>query len=427
VRALGSRRGATRLVVAAGVLAIGILVLARMPDADRERLADRLSQGVERLADFGAATGAADRLAPLWSRVNRAEERDGPAARSEAAANWAIDRVTALPTSRPWPTPAAAGLPGRPSFPGQLRRLTDGGCCAGAWWSADSGALHFVDRPDGSPTAGVFGVAIWPLRSPVELVDVRLAQRVGASRYVVRPSGGQSTVEDLETGREWTLPTGGYPVRLSPDGAQAVWWESAYSAIRHEALVTVHASAIDGAGQRELIALWGADVEAFLPDNRHVLVTGRPRRDDPDSVLARVDAVSGEYSVLAKGAWLSDVLPSPDGQWVVYMVSLDRKQPEANGLWLVPAVGGPPRRLPFVGAYRWRDGHRLIYVPMEPGAGTHSVWQYDAQSEEATRLLDPAATPLRIADNDWSVAPDGHSLAFLSEVDRNLWVVDLPR
>jgi hypothetical protein len=42
------------------------------------------------------------------------------------------------------------------------------------------------------------------------------------------------------------------------------------------------------------------------------------------------------------------------------------------------------------------------------------------------RLLDPAEVPIHIANNDWSVSPDGHTMAFVSQDDRNIWVIDLP-
>ena len=88
--------------------------------------------------------------------------------------------------------------------------------------------------------------------------------------------------------------------------------------------------------------------------------------------------------------------------------------------------GGEARKLDFVGAYRWRDGSRLAYVPMQLGAPSHELWQIDVETGETERLLGPESFPFRIANNDWSISPDGATLAFVSEADRNLWVADLP-
>lgn len=329
------------------------------------------------------------------------------------------------PTYRPPPTARVMAALGRPLVPSLPRQLTMGGCCPGAWWSSDSRELRFLDRPDGAAGPAIFGVAIWPPGSPAVAVDAALDSQA-LTRYVVRPSGGESLVQDLETGERWGLPTGGHPVMLSPDGSRVVWWTAEGGEEHVRTLVSIHASAIDGSDVRALASLWRANVAAFLPDNRRVLVTGRPLRDRADYVLATLDTVTGELKQLARGSWLSDASLSRTGEWVAYMVSLNRERPNANGLWVVPSGGGETRRLDFVGAYRWRDGSRLVFVPLESGAVNHSVWQVDVATWEATRLFDPDAGPIRIADNDWSISPDGMSMAFLSEDDRNIWVVDMP-
>jgi hypothetical protein len=41
-------------------------------------------------------------------------------------------------------------------------------------------------------------------------------------------------------------------------------------------------------------------------------------------------------------------------------------------------------------------------------------------------VTDPAVTPFRISAGDWSVSPDGSKIAFVSAVDRNIWVIQLP-
>jgi len=333
---------------------------------------------------------------------------------------------TPAPPARPWPTPIASRPLSRELVPGAPRQLTAGQCCPGAWWSADSAVVQFLDAP--APDAGVaiMGVPVWPPGAPLEVVDTQVALRADEHRFLVRPVGGYSLVKDVRTGVEWPLPTGGNPVRLSPDGSRAVWWEADGGREHIDSLVSIFAAGIDGADVRELTTLWAADVVSFLPDNARVLVTGRPIADQPVYLLGTLEVATGRLVQLARGSWLSDAALSADGGWVAYMVSLDRADPADNGLWAVPTGGGEPRRLPFVGAYRWRDGQRLVYVPMELGGASHSVWQLDVETGEAVRLLDPAAAPLRIANNEWSVSPDGLSLVYRSETDRNLWVVDLP-
>ncbi len=353
----------------------------------------------------------------------------GPAARSlgirEARVVRPAPTVTAFPAPVVLPTARVVAAVERPVAPALLRQLTTGGCCPVAWWSEDSRELRFVDRPEGAPGAAIYGVPLWPPGSPMTPVDAGLDVQTSA-RYVVRPDGGHSVVQDLATGSSWSLPTSGSPVLLSPDGSRAVWWTAEGGEEHIRSLVSIFASAIDGSGVLELARLWRADVVAFHPDGRRVLITGRSVRGRSEYVLAMLDTFSGELKQLARGSWLSDAALSRSGEWVAFMISLDNLNPGANGIWVVPTAGGQPRQLGFVGAFRWRDAHRLVYVPMAPGSAHHSVWQYDAATGETVLLLDPVDAPLRIANNDWSVSPDGMTMAFVSEDDRNVWVVDLP-
>lgn len=320
----------------------------------------------------------------------------------------------------------AAGAVERPRYPGQARQLTQDGCCSGSWWSHDSSSLLVVDWPAGAPQTALYRLPLWPPGAAAEPADVQGILDGQANRYVIRPAGDHSLVEDVATGATWPLPTGGHPARLSPDGSRVVWWAARDGSDRHTRAVHIHSSRIDGSEVRELGALWGAEVVGFLPDNRRVLVTGRPAVNRSVAILATLGVESGALTGIARGQWLGHALPSPDGHWVAYTISLDREDPAANGVWLVAVDGGPPQKLPFEGAYRWRDGNRLVFVPLLPNGGSHEVWQYDVAAGAMAPLLDPVETPLRIANNDWSIAPDGRTLAWQDELDRNLWVVDLP-
>gem|GEM_PF-2831598 len=314
----------------------------------------------------------------------------------------------------------------RPLIPRQPRKLTSGGCCTAAWWSEDSSQLRFVDRGPDDFMSMIYGVDVWPPGSNPAVVDEELMVRTGAPRLVVRYSGTNSEIEDLSSGDRWPLPTGGNPVRISPDGSRVVWWEVHDGWKHNGTLVKVFGSDVYGFDERELGDLWGARVVSFLPDNRRVLVLGRPVRNDTLFVLETMDVETGERTEVARGSWLMEPALSPDGQWAVYMTAMDREHPDSNGIWVAPTNGGEPRKLDFTGSYRWRDGSRLVYVPMQLGSRSHEVWQTDVATGETVRLLGAAEFPFRIANNDWSISPDGATMAFLSAADRNLWVVDLP-
>jgi hypothetical protein len=335
-----------------------------------------------------------------------------------------VQSLAPVVESTPQTVQLSAAPPERPLYPGQPRQLTQDACCSGAWWADDGSALYVLDQPPGAAQTAIYRLPLWPPGALPEVLDTR--QLAGQERYLVSPAGDHSLVEDRETGQSWQLPTGGSPARVSADGSRVVWWDMAGGRDRDTHLTHIYGAHIDGSGLKELGALWGAEVVAFLPDNRRVLVKGRPVVDRAVSVLATLDVETGELVSIARGPWLSDAALAPDGQHVAYVTSLDREDVAANGVWVAAVDGGEPKKLPFEGAYRWRDGDRLVYVPMQPGAASDSVWQYRVSTGTTEPLLDPADIELRIANNDWSIAPDGFTMAWLAEDDRNLWLVDLP-
>lgn len=390
------RRGALLLVLAAALTAWGIH--------------DRRGGGPD--------------LDALWVAPN-------PAAGEPAAPGGA-----ARPIGHPGPPTAAAerqplaAAQGatRPLFPGHPRQLATGGCCTGAWWSGDGMRMLFVDRPADSAVAALWGIPVWPPGGVPEVVDASAGLSAGAPRFTARPAGEFSVVRNLESGEEWPLPTGGDPVLLSPDGQRAVWWDAHGGRQSVDGMINIHGSDAFGRSPRLLTSLWGASVVGFLPDQRRVVAIGRPIKERALYAAVTLDVDSGELAEIASGPWLSDALLSPDGRWIAYLTSLDRHRPERNGIWVAP-VDDPghdtPRRMDFVGAYRWRRGGQLLYVPMTTSDAADSLWQYDAATGETVRLVGPEAG-IRIAGNDWSASPDGGSVAWLDAADRNLWMIDLP-
>lgn len=316
----------------------------------------------------------------------------------------------------------------RPLFPGHPRQLVSGGCCTGAWWSADGTHLLYVDRPADSPVAALWGIATWPPGGQPEVVDASAGFASGAARFTVRPAGDYSLVRNIETGEEWPLQTGASAVLLSPDGQRAVWWDASGGREDVDALINIHGSDALGRSPRLLTSLWGATVVAFLPDQRRVLAIGRPIDERPIYAAVTLDVDTGAMVEIANGLWLADALLSPDGHWIAYLTSLDRVHPERNGIWVAPLDGAghdTPRKMDFVGAYRWRRDGQLLYVPMTAEEPTDSIWQYDATTGSSVRLVGPEAG-IRIAGNEWSASKDGDSVAWLDAADRNLWLIDLP-
>jgi hypothetical protein len=286
--------------------------------------------------------------------------------------------------------------------------------------------VYFLKKAEGTDAASIFEVPLWPPGVDAHLADLNLASGVGQDRFTVRPMGGSSVVEDRDTGAVWAIPTNGNPARVADDGQTIVWWEARGDLGHFDAAVRVFAAPVAGGETRELVTLWGASVVDFLPDGRRILVAGRPVKDRSDYVLATLDVRTGALEQLAKGKWLSDAALSPAGDWVAYMVSLDSANPDNNGLWLVSTSDGRPRRLPFVGSYRWRDNDSLAFIPQELGAASDALWEVDAPSLATRRLIDGGARPFVVANSDWSISPGGRHFLYRAADDLNLWLVRLP-
>ena len=47
------------------------------------------------------------------------------------------------------------------------------------------------------------------------------------------------------------------------------------------------------------------------------------------------------------------------------------------------------------------------------------------ETGEVRRVADPDVTPLKVANGDWQVSPDGHHVVFVESGDRNIWLLTL--
>jgi Tol biopolymer transport system component len=285
----------------------------------------------------------------------------------------------------------------------------------------------YIDKPAPESPAGLWGVP--RAGGEPQLITERLGLFSPDMRLVAFPENRQTIVESLADGTRWTIPSEGRAVSFSPDGSQVAWTAGPPGQSFEPTPREVWVSRADGGEARAIFQAYGGGFSGWLSDGR-ILASGRSEPAAEKQSLWAVSPTGGEVVELAQVSRTRGLLISPGGDWLVYAVVFD-PDPAQNGLWLVHTGTGERFRLDRFGAFRWRDAHRLLVIPLDVSQAQHRLWEVDTRRPaeslaQAAPLTDPATTPFRIANGDWSVSPDGRSVVFVSAGDHNLWVLDLP-
>jgi hypothetical protein len=342
------------------------------------------------------------------------------------------DKGLALP-----PKPAAIVVPASlEALPSALRsnavgqQVSTGDCCTQLTWKADSTAVRFLDQPGSTAPLGIWEVTVAQAETGPRLVSERLGYYSPDGTLIAYPdpASGLTVLERLADGQSWAIDTQGRSVSFTPDSRQIVWTifdENASSDSREE---TNWLADIDGNNRRAVFSSRRTGVIAWLT-SRELLIARRIPGGSTEQ-LFKLSLTDGAEDFLIETARMRGVSLSPDKRYLVYYISREPVAAGVNGMWLLDLQQPTPgaQRLPFFGAYRWRDNQHLVYVPFEPEATEHNFYEYDVVSGRS-RPLFPSGAGLTIANNDWQISPDGRWLALLATQDTALdgiWVLDLP-
>jgi hypothetical protein len=105
---------------------------------------------------------------------------------------------------------------------------------------------------------------------------------------------------------------------------------------------------------------------------------------------------------------------------VAYWVTLQGDK--FSGVWLARSDGSQAQKLDWLGGFRWADTGELLYMPVRRSNETASaLWSFSPGSGKSTRLTDPAQTPLKVALDQWQVAPGARGIVFRNAADNALW------
>ncbi|GAB4473800.1 MAG: hypothetical protein Kow00124_13130 [Anaerolineae bacterium] len=319
--------------------------------------------------------------------------------------------------------PAAITPAPLPTAPA-LRRLTEPGCCLDPFWSPDGAELRFIDRRAAGLPAAIYAVRL------ADGVTYRTDLPIGIyspdGRYAAFLSeAGETTVRDALLGREWVIPNGGRRVFFSPDSRQVAWAEEERRSNFSVILSTVYVSNVDGSSPRPVITVYGGSFSGWL-DEDHILLYGRTEEAGEARALFSLSLTDSTRVNLVEGARVYDVSIAPGGGWVQYTVVRETPDSGLNGQWVVRRDGLARHRLEMAGGVRWRDGSRLLVIPLVLNAPGHELWQFDAEAGQMARLLGPDEVLFRVGAGQWSVAPGGGQVVFRSAADGALWLLDLP-
>ncbi|MGB6134529.1 MAG: DPP IV N-terminal domain-containing protein [Acidobacteriaceae bacterium] len=169
---------------------------------------------------------------------------------------------------------------------------------------------------------------------------------------------------------------------------------------------------------------------AFSPDgNQIAFVWNGPHADNKD-IYVKILGTSTPLRLTTDPA--EDVGPawSPDGRYIAFT----RLSSAGNGIYIVPAIGGPERRLytltdptswEYAGLTWTNDGKHLIFPDRLSSDGPSALFSLSIDTLARTRLTSPPAS----WDGDWTpvMSPDGTKIAFIRSPEgsvRDVYVMD---
>jgi Tol biopolymer transport system component/DNA-binding winged helix-turn-helix (wHTH) protein len=156
----------------------------------------------------------------------------------------------------------------------------------------------------------------------------------------------------------------------------------------------------------------GKETEPTLsPDGKMVaFVWDGEKGDNRDIYVMLVDAGTPFRLTSDPGDDLSPAW-SPDGRFIAF----HRRTKERNGIYLVPSLGGPSRRLtdlknsPFGSRMSWSPDGKYLAVSASSSPLIHSLFRLSVETGEQTQLTFPS---VEVGDFSPAFSPNGQSLAF---------------
>lgn len=240
-------------------------------------------------------------------------------------------------------------------------------------------------------------------------------------------AAGTTTITDLTANKTLaTLPNRASPAIFSPDKKMVAYLLRGLQQAGPEEpqRFELWVANVDGSQAR---AIWsGLEMAnlAWFPTGRKLLFTGRDSANRKFGLWIKDFSLNDKtdaFTIIeSKGLTVASL--STDGRWVAYWVMWQGEQ--FSGVWLARSDGSEAKKLDWLGGFRWTDSGELFYLPVRQANETASaLWSLEPSSGETTRWTDPAKQPLKIALDQWQVAPGSKSIVFRNAAgnDNSLW------
>jgi hypothetical protein len=212
---------------------------------------------------------------------------------------------------------------------------------------------------------------------------------------------------------------------ISADNSRLLWQIADYLLVPGEdyPAVEIFTSEIDGSQPRRLWQQAGGEA-MWLDATRVLIVT--PELDSPQTTLTVYDTTTDQSYELGTWDWLRGLDVGPGGERIMFYL-IWQTDPAQNGVYTLPTqAGATTEKLPWFGAWRWRDNDSVYYLPFSIGwhnADKQVIGYYNFAMHVTRYVTNINTMPITIGNNDWSVSPDGSRILFRSALDHELWLL----
>jgi murein DD-endopeptidase MepM/ murein hydrolase activator NlpD len=294
----------------------------------------------------------------------------------------------------------------------------------GAWWNpSDLNAVYLIDAIPGQPT-GVFRQPLdGSTREYVQPAPPDLLSPDGTITVRRTPDAYMRITRETD-GMAWQVTTEGVYPAVSPDDKRLLW-ELVYGDIvpgSSTPPVAMIVSNIDGSLVRRVYTQSGG-YSMWLDAHRLLIVKRPPFTAETQLYILDIDDPQMSPELLGIYPFLHGLEVAPGGGMIAYFLPF-QENPDDSGVYVQSTEpGSTARKLPFFGAYQWRDDHTLFALSYDVSTDAHALGVVDVQTGDMRWLTDPADVPIRIANGDWSVSPDGTRLVYVDSVDFGLYLL----